>query len=461
MNLLSYKIHESPKLKTKILQFGEGNFLRAFFDFAIQQMNQKKITNHGVVIANSFPISHNDLRKQDCLYTVVESSDQGKNSTVIDCIQEHFGIAEDFNRFIATAKDLDINTIVSNTTEAGITYIEETKEEVNSFPARIALWLSIRFETLKQENRDDKIFILPCELIENNGSILKSYIMRHANNWGLSKECIQWIESCHFYNTLVDRIVPGFPHNFIDEFQQEWTYRDQYAVLTEEFFLFVIQGNTKALDKELPFSKIPLNVIYTEDIGFYRNRKVAVLNGAHTLLSSISLLLGETFVAESLSNPLLFGYLTEYLFKDVFYVLKGDGDTKKYIESVFSRFNNPFLEHKWESISLNSLAKFNTRNMPTLLNSENQTSRCGLFSLASLWYYYSLEERNDTDYHLFKNIQSKSSNHKELISNLLADKILYPFDIPEQWREILTNYYEQISHDSNQALQNLLKEVSQ
>lgn len=457
MNTLSHKIHKAPMPQSKILQFGEGNFLRAFFDFAIQQMNQQGLTNYGVTVVNSLPISNIDLNKQDCLYTVVESSAECQKSTVVDCIQEHFGIEEEFEKFLATATNLGINIIVSNTTEAGITYIEESKEHPKSFPARLTLWLCTRFNVLKQKGSNDKVFILPCELIENNGTTLKSYILQHANNWGASTECIQWIESCYFYNTLVDRIVPGYPHNFINDFQQQWEYTDQYAVLTEEFFLFVIQGHTKELDQILPLSKLNLNIIYTDDLVFYRNRKVAVLNGAHTLLVSISILLGDNSVANSLSDPLLLEFLTKYLYNDVFEVLKGDDSTKKYIDSIFSRFQNPFLEHKWQSISLNSLAKFNTRNMPILLGLESKNSSYGLFALAALWYYYSQAERNDTDYALFYKISSHSLSTKELIHNLLNDKTLYPFEIPSHWEDTLIRYYTHIAKDTKQALQALLK----
>ena len=458
MTTLSNKLHSTLPRKSKILQFGEGNFLRAFFEVAIQQMNQQKLTDYGVTIINSFPITHVDLNTQDCLYTLVESSATNRKNTIIDCVQSHLGIVEEFQQYLDTAIDLDINIVVSNTTESGIVYVKESKECPTSFPARLAIWLCTRFDSLQKKGLSDKVFILPCELIENNGTTLRSHVLQHINDWGESLECIQWIESCSFYNTLVDRIVPGYPHNFIDELQKEWNYEDKYAVLAEEFFLFVIQGDTDELDKILPFSQLSLNIIYTDNLSFYRDRKVVVLNGAHSLLVSISLLLNKKFVVDSLSDPLLSDFLSKYLYQDVMSYLEGDESTKKYIKSIFSRFENPFLEHKWDSIALNSLAKFNTRNMPVLLGMNSKTSYCGLFALAALWCFYTKAERNDTDYNKFQNIYDKSTTDKELIHNLISDKTLYPFDIPSHWEEILLHYYKSISQDPEQALMTLLDE---
>ena len=183
------------------------------------------------------------------------------------------------------------------------------------------------------------------------------------------------------------------------------------------------------------------------------------MNGAHTLLASIALLLGEKFVADSLTHPLLSQLLQQYLYNDVFGVLDGTSETKKYIESIFTRFENKYLEHQWESISLNSLSKFNTRNIPTLLaiDKKGAIPYNGLFALASLWYYYSLEERSDSKYSLFKECLDKASSTQELIYLLLNDKTLYPVEFPEIWKDKLTEYFDTLKIDYYTALEKFLK----
>ncbi len=454
LNRANFHVESRP---IKVLQFGEGNFLRAFVDLAFHKLNEQNKANIGVSVVHSFPRTHSNFQTQDGLYTIIESSEQGTDFTIVDCLQEEFEIT-DMDKYKSTAQNLDINIVVSNTTEAGIVYSEDDKENPKTFPARLALWLSYRFEELSKQNRNDKVFVLPCELIENNGTQLKKYILKHTELWGFSKECKEWIQSCYFYDTLVDRIVPGFPKNFINDFQQKWQYEDNYAVLGEKFFLFAIQGDTEELDKVLPLSTLDLDVIYTDNLPFYRNRKVAVLNGAHTLAVSISILLDYQYVAESLEDKDISTFILNYLKKDVFNVLEGDDETKRYIESIISRFKNTYLEHQWESISLNTIAKFNTRNLPTLLNMK-ATPKYGLFALASIWYLYLQGVRQDTQYDVFKSTVAGLDSIEQIVDVLWTNKELYPITMPESWKEQVVHYYKEIEQNPRKALQNLLYEA--
>ena len=453
-------VNSTPK-PTKILQIGAGNFSRAFIDFAIQVMNDKNLINAGIVIATSSPERLPNLNQQEGLYTVIEGSQEGLTSTLIDSVNQQISIPDSFDLFLDLARDKNINIIISNTTEVGITYKEETySHQVQSFPARLTIWIEEKYKSLKKDNQlTEEIFVLPCELITNNGSTLREYVLKHAHHWNFDKDCLGWIESnVKFYDTLVDRMVPGYPQKLIQDLEKEWNYQDAFAVFSEKFFFLAIKGDTDRLDAVLPFSKLSLDIIYTKDLEFYYKRKVSFLNGSHTAILGMSMLLGYTTVQESLKNPKILSFLESYLL-EAQKSLGQSPETQEFIDNVLLRFTNSYLEHQWKSILLNALPKFVVRNIPVLLimQENNQDVSKGLFSLACLIVLYRKGVHQDSDYKIFQKIMDDNPDINEFIPALLESKSFFPMTLPvNEWKDIIINHINNIENNIEKSVDNII-----
>lgn len=352
----------------RVIQFGEGGFLRGFVDWMIQKLNDSGIWEGDVVVVQPIEKGMCDvLSAQDCLYTHVmrglENGEPTVRKDAVDCISRCVKPYEDFEAYKALAKNPDFRFIFSNTTEAGIAYLAEDKltdAPPKSFPAKLTVLLYERFTAGL-----DGFVIIPCELIDKNGETLKEIILRYANDWNLGDAFKTWIlEENKFCSTLVDRIVTGYPK---DE-KIDLGYEDNMVNTSELFHLWVIEGDT-AVKEELPFDKIGLNVLWTEDELYkYKTRKVRILNGAHTSLVPYAMLNGFDTVKSCMDDPEMLAYLRACIFEEIIPTLDlPEDELKEYAENVLERFSNPFIKHYLSSIALNSVSKFKVRVLPSLL----------------------------------------------------------------------------------------------
>ncbi len=385
-------------MKNKVIQFGEGGFLRGFVDWMLQKLNEETDFEGGVVVVQ--PIEKGlcgMLEAQGCNYTHLMRGLKNGQPTVeekyITVIQRTVEPYRDFESYLQLAEDPDFRFVVSNTTEAGITYkAGETPAMAPAvtFPAKVALLLKRRFE----KGLGGFIF-LPCELIEKNGDTLKACILKYAADWGWDKAFTDWVERENvFYNTLVDRIVTGYPR----EEAESLGYHDNLLNTSELFHLWVLQG-PKELLKELPFDKTDLNVIITEDLDRYRTRKVRILNGAHTSMIPYALLSGLETVEDCMKDEKMSAFLKACVFEEIIPTLDlPKEELESYAADVFERFRNPYIRHLCSSIALNSVSKFKVRVLPSLLEYRKRLGKNPehlMLSFAKLIDFYRTDMAND------------------------------------------------------------------
>ena len=384
----------------KVLQFGEGNFLRAFVDWIIDNLNEKGDFNGNVMmvqpLANGMGQMIND---QKGLYTTcLRGIQNGKPveefrqiTSVAGCINPY----SDYESFIAQAENPDLRFVISNTTEAGIAYHEGDRLEdkpQTSFPGKLCAFLYRRYKAFSGDEKKGLIMI-PCELIDKNGDNLRRIVLQYAQEWKLEEGFISWVETaCDFCNSLVDRIVPGYPRAEADAICEKLGYKDNLIDTAEIFHLWVIECHRKTYDDELPTAKAGLNVVWTDDMTFYRTRKVRILNGTHTMMSLASYLSGINTVEDSVKSEVIGKYMRDGLFNEIIPSMDGDvEELKKYAADVLERFENPYIEHLLLSISLNSVSKFKTRDLPSILGYVKKTGKVPqhlALSLAALIAFY-------------------------------------------------------------------------
>jgi len=390
----------------RVLQFGEGNFLRSFADWMINAMNGRGLFGGRAVVVQ--PIEQglvNVLNKQDGLYTLILRGLQGgkivERREIITAISRGINPYQDWSAFLAAAAQPDLRFVVSNTTEAGIAYVEEPRPVGTcpaSFPAKVAALLAERFARCSGDPAKGLVF-LPCELIDKNGEQLRSCVLRHAEAWGLSSGFVRWVsEHNRFLNTLVDRIVPGFPHEEIPALTAELGYEDRLLTTGEIFHVWVIEGGG-AIAEELPLTQAGLNVIWTTDLQPFRTRKVRILNGAHTMMALAAYLGGLDTVRQCVEDPVFGRYVRRGVFDEILPLLPLPvEETRAFAEDVMERLANPFIKHKLISIALNSVSKYRVRVLPSLLEYRNAYGRVPpalTFSLAALLAFYRGTEIRD------------------------------------------------------------------
>lgn len=399
--------------KEKVIQFGEGGFLRGFVDWMLDIANEKTDFNGSVVVVQ--PIKNglcDTLEAQGCVYTHlcrgVEGVDQRKIDVISRCVKPY----DDFDGYMALAKNPDFRFIVSNTTEAGIVFSAEDKitdKPANTFPGKLTQLLYKRYEL----NLGGFVF-LPCELIENNGSELKKCILQYADLWNLGDDFKSWIENDNiFCNTLVDRINTGYPANE----NIELGYKDNMINTSEYFHLWVIEGYDKLFD-EIPFDKCGLNVIITNNLAMYRTRKVRILNGAHTSLVPYALLEGFDTVKSCVDDDKMREHIRKCVFEEIIPTLDlPEQELLEYANDVLTRFANPYIKHYLSSIALNSVSKFKVRVLPSILEyikRYNKMPETLLFSFAKLIDFYRTDMTNDdADVVAFM----KTASVSEILSN--------------------------------------------
>ncbi|MEL6257419.1 MAG: tagaturonate reductase, partial [Bacteroidota bacterium] len=358
------------KRPIRVLQFGGGNFLRAFSDWMIEILNEKTDFNGDVLVIK--PTKRGDyksLREQEGLFHVllngVEKGDVIEQIKLISCIQQIIHPYTDWGNFIASAQISDLRFIISNTTESGIVYSPGEAKPVQAcpkeFPAKLCYWLWARYEHFKGAE-DKGCMILPLELIEQNGAKLKKNLLSYATDWELGEGFVNWINQHNYFcDTLVDRIVSGYPLEKVNEIQTQLQVEDQLLVAGEIYHSWIIKGPAH-LEKELPFAQTELNIQLVEELDIHRQIKVRLLNGAHTSLVPIGLLAGLELVSEAIAHPLLSIYLKGLFEKEVIPHIEYDkAYLKGFAEDVIDRFKNPHIKHQLISISLNSTSKFVSR----------------------------------------------------------------------------------------------------
>ncbi len=391
-----------PTLKSmpeKVIQFGEGNFLRAFVDWMIERMNRQGCFNGRVVVVQPIEQGLIDIiNAQDGLFTLILrgllDSRIVELKEIISSISRGLNPYTQWSQFLQCAENTDLRIVVSNTTEAGIVYNDEpfTPDQAQvSFPAKLTALLYRRF-THFQADPHKGLLIFPCELIDRNGSKLRSIVLRLAEQWQLPENFVGWVQRHnHFFNTLVDRIVTGYPKDDMDNLNRTLGYRDRLVDTGEIFHLWVIEGD-KRFQTELPLADIGLNVIWTDDLKPYRERKVRVLNGAHTMTFAAAFLCGLDTVKEAVEDKDVGRFMRRGIFEEILPMLPLPAQEKRtFADSVLERFQNPFIHHQWADIALNSVSKFKTRCLPSIIDyaAEKRTAPPLLsFSLAALMVFY-------------------------------------------------------------------------
>lgn len=452
LNRESYKNHKSYPVK--VIQFGEGNFLRAFVDWQIDKMNKEADFNGSVAVVQPLEggLIHM-LNEQDCLYTLylqgIQNGKATKTHTVIDCIDRAVDPYKDYNKYLELAEIPSVRFIISNTTEAGIVFENDDKLEggcQNGYPSKLTALLYHRFKTFNGA-LDKGLNIIPCELIDRNGEKLKEIVLKYAEIWNLGDEFITWINTANtFFCSLVDRIVPGYPRDTIEEVRAELGYDDNLVDVGEVFHLWVIEG-PQCLKEELPIEKAGLNVKVVDDMTPYRTRKVRILNGPHTAMVPVAYLYGLETVGETVDHEIMGQYVRELIFEEIVPTLDLPHDELvQFGNDIIERFQNPYVKHYLMSIALNSMSKYKTRDLPSLteyLKRKGELPRKLVYSLAALIEFYKGKRGNEDikladDEHileLYKNLWSEcdgsESGLKTLVTKVLAYDRNWGMDLNE------------------------------
>ncbi len=393
------KLHQKSASPVKVIQFGEGNFLRAFIGHTLHKLNELKGVDMGIAVVQ--PIEHgmlDILEAQGGAYTLflngLSNGKEIQENILIQNIVSTHNPYQDFENYLHLAKLPELEFIISNTTEAGIVFDSSdqfTDQPPKTFPAKLTRLLWERYQHFSG-TADSGLHFLPCELINHNADTLKNCILQYGKHWDLDDAFSQWLETeNYFHNTLVDRIVPGYPKENTAAYQAQLPYDDQLMVTAEPFYLWVIEGDEE-LTKKFPVNQIDLNVQVVKDMQPYRTRKVRILNGAHTALVPLSLLYCHQTVSDIFTDSFTDQFLRQCVLDEIVPTLDMDAaELNAFAEAVFDRFKNPFIKHYLGSIALNSISKFKVRVLPSLLAYQKLHHKLPphlTFSMACLLRFY-------------------------------------------------------------------------
>jgi len=383
----------------KILQFGEGNFLRAFIGEVVHLLNQKIDYNGGIAVVQ--PIENglvSALDQQGGGYTLflngIQEGKKVQKKILIENIVKTNNPYQDYASYLELARLPGLEFIFSNTTEAGISFnpSDQFKDRPpQSYPGKLTRWLWERF-TYFEGSTAAGLYIIPCELINYNATTLKKIVLQYIDLWDLEEPFRVWVKNAIiFCNSLVDRIVPGYPKENIELFEDQLDYKDALLVTAEPFFFWVIEGDLQ-LENKLGVSQIGLDIKIVKDLQRYRTQKVRILNGAHTALVPLSILYGHQTVSDIFTSHFTKTFLEKAVRNEIAPTLDMDkNDLHQFTEAVFDRFNNPFIKHFLASIALNSISKFKVRVLPSLLASHEKNGQLPpylVFSFACLLRFY-------------------------------------------------------------------------
>lgn len=471
MNTLNRRDFPGTLYPERIIQFGEGNFLRAFIDWQIDLLNEHTDLNSGVVIVrpiqSDFPPS---LSTQDGLYTTIirglnEQGEAVSDARLIRSVNREISVYSQYDEFLKLAHNPDMRFVFSNTTEAGISYHAEDKFDdapAVSYPAKLTRLLFERFSHFNGA-ADKGWVIIPCELIDYNGDALRELVLRYAQEWALPAEFTQWLNDANaFCSTLVDRIVTGYPRDEVAALETELGYHDSFLDTAEHFYLFVIQG-PKSLASELRLDKLSLNVLIVDDIKPYKERKVAILNGAHTALVPVAFQAGLDTVGEAMNDAEVCTFVEKAIYQEIIPVLDLPKDElESFASAVTGRFRNPYIKHQLLSIALNGMTKYRTRILPQLLAGQKATGKLPArltFALAALIAFYRGERNGERypvqdDQHWLDRYQQLWTQHhdKQISTSELVKTVL---SVSEHWEQDLTKVsglVEQVTLDLDAIL---------
>lgn len=399
---------KTAKYPERVIQFGEGNFLRAFTDWIMYKMNEKANFNSSVVIVQPLANGMIDmLNEQDGLYHVnLQGLDKGEavdSIDLIDVVSRCLNPYSQFDAYLQLAENPDMRFVISNTTEAGIAFDPTCKLDdapAASFPGKLTQLLYHRFKTFNGD-LSKGLIMLPCELIFHNGTELKKCIEQYIAHWDLGAEFKAWFDNaCGVYCTLVDRIVPGYPADTIDQIRERIQFNDKLVVKAEIFHLWVIEA-PESVAKEFPADKAGLNVLFVSSEKPYHDRKVTLLNGPHTAMAPVVYLSGVDTVRESLEHPDLAKFVNKVMFDELLETLDLPKDElAKFAGDVLDRFRNPYVKHFVTSIMLNSFPKYKTRDLPGLkiyLERKGELPKALVLGLAAIITYYKGGNRGEQD----------------------------------------------------------------
>lgn len=408
MEKLDRKTAHAGKYPDKVIQFGEGNFLRAFVDWIIWNMDKKTDFNGGVVVVQPIEKGMVDmLNAQDGLYHLnLQGIDKGRSVDsidLIDVINRGINPYREFDEYMKLAENPDIRFVISNTTEAGIAFDPSCRLEdrpASSYPGKLTQLLYHRYVYFNGD-LSKGLVIFPCELIFLNGKELKKCISSYIDLWNLGDGFREWFEkACGVYCTLVDRIVPGYPKDSIDEIHARIGYDDKLVVKAEIFHLWVIEA-PKDIAGEFPADKAGLNVLFVPSEAPYHARKVTLLNGPHTVLSPVGYLSGLDTVKECVEDPLIGKFVHKVMFDELIETLDlPKPELEQFAHDVLERFVNPYVKHFVTSIMLNSFPKYKTRDLPglkTYLERKGTLPEGLVLGLAGIITYYKGGKRGDVE----------------------------------------------------------------
>ena len=406
MELLNAAKTGKKERPIKVLQFGEGNFLRAFVDYMIDIANESGKFDGDIVLVKPIEFGNLDMfHKQDCQYTVclrgIVDGEPKVIKRVVTSVADAVDAYGEYQKYADYAKLDSLRYIVSNTTEAGIVYDDTDKFEAEppkTYPGKLCKFLYTRYKHFNGA-ADKGLVMLPVELIDDNGIHLKECVVKFAKLWNLEEGFLTWLDdACVFTSTLVDRIVTGYPRDDAEELWKEFGYQDNIVVTAEPFGLWVIESS-KDISKELPLPEAGLPVIFTDNQKPYKQRKVRILNGAHTSFVLASYLAGNDYVRESMEDELIGNFMHQTIYDEVIPTLDlPKEDLLEFASAVDGRFRNPYIKHALLSISLNSVSKWRARCMPSLLGYVEKTGKLPAhltFSIAALMAFYTGTEIRD------------------------------------------------------------------
>ena len=449
------KLFELPE---KVLQFGTGVLLRGLPDYFIDKANRQGIFNGRVVIVKSTSQGGTDaFAKQDGLYTLcvkgIEDGQKIEETIINSSVSRVLAAGDDWKKILDCAHNPEMQIVVSNTTEVGITLIDDNIHSFPpvSFPGKLLAFLYERYKTFNGSDESGMV-IIPTELIMHNGTKLHSIVLELAIKNKLEENFINWINnSNHFCNSLVDRIVPGkLPENDKAETEKQLGYTDDLMIMSESFRLWAIESGSEKVKQVLSFSQVDDGVVIAPSIEKFRELKLRLLNGTHTFSCGVAHLAGFTTVKEAMADDTFASYIHDLSIRDIASAICDDmikmEDATAFASKVMDRFRNPFLDHQWLSISVQFSSKMKMRNVPILLKhyaKSNEVPENMALGFAAFLLFMKTKNSgnkyegisNDKNYTVQDDNAAyfaehwRSKNENEVVDTILADKNFWDADL--------------------------------
>jgi tagaturonate reductase len=459
-------------LPVKVLQFGTGVLLRGLCDFLIDAANKQDVFNGRIVVVKSTPGPADEFKAQDNLYTVcvrgLEDGQLKDEASTVTAISRVISAQDNWQLVLQTARNPHLEVIISNTTEVGIVYEEESifQDCPQSFPAKLTALLYERFRTFGGK-KDKGLVVVPTELITDNGLKLRECVEKVAAHNELGKLFFKWLKfHVKFCNSLVDRIVPGKPAPDIQaELEAKLGYQDALLTVAEPYLLWAIEGDER-VKKTLSFAKIHPNVIVDEDISYYRERKLRILNGSHSAAAPLGYLSGFDITFQCMNDPAMSAFYEGIVYDEILPTLPFDDEMpalKTFATDTLNRYRNPFIQQKLIGITLQQSSKMNARNVATIKRYYKKfgktPERMALGFAAYLYFMKAVKvedskyfgQRDEAFYHIndaqaayfYEQWQGvTNANTAEFVQSILSNKQLWDTDLTklEGFAETVNNY---------------------